>query len=440
MDTQVFDTDHLAKTYFKMALPVVLGLAITLIYNLADTFFIAQTGNTDLVAGVALCGPVFTTLMAFGNIYGQGGSSLISRLLGKQDTDGIRRVSAFCFYIAIITGAVIGALMLIFQTPLLRLIGADADTLPYARDYFTILALGAPATVLCFIHSNLIRCEGKATLSMIGSASGTVLNMILDPILISGFHMGARGAAIATVVGYLFSDIFFIIIVSKKSKILSIAPKFRISRDFLQQILGVGITAAITNLMSSLCMITLNHFLLPYGNEKIAAMGIVLKINMIASLVLTGFAFGGVPLYGFLYGANNKEKLGELIRFCLNFLGGLALTLSAVLFIAAPFLIRSFMDQGSIVADGTLMLRWQVTGTVFTAVVLLITVLFQATGKVIPALLMSVSRQGIVFMVVLFLAVTILGYNGVIMAQALADVLSAVFALVLYRKVLGSQN
>lgn len=174
MEQQVFDLDNLPRTYFKQALPVVLGMVVTLIYNLADTFFIAQTGDTALVAGVSLCGPVFTALMAFGNIYGQGGSSLISRLLGRQDADGVRRVSAFCFYVAILTGFVLAVPMLLLRGPLLTLIGADAGTLPHAAQYFSILAAGAPFIILSFIHSNLLRCEGMATESMFGTASGAV--------------------------------------------------------------------------------------------------------------------------------------------------------------------------------------------------------------------------------------------------------------------------
>ena len=164
----IFDLDHLYRTYFKMALPSVFGLMVSVVYNLADTFFIAQSNNTALIAGVSLCAPVFTALMAFGNIYGQGGSSLISRLLGQDDREGTGRVSSFCFYVALTTGVVLAVLMMLFRVPLLGILGATAETMPHAQAYYTVLAIGAPATVLNFIHSNLVRCEGMATQSMIG--------------------------------------------------------------------------------------------------------------------------------------------------------------------------------------------------------------------------------------------------------------------------------
>ena len=236
----LFDTRHLYRSYFKMALPVVLGMVVTLVYNLADTFFIAQTNDTDLIAGVSLCAPVFTALMAFGNIYGQGGSSLISRLLGKQDGEGAKRVSSFCFYIALATGIVLAVVLTAFNRPVLTLLGADADTLPHAREYYLVLVVCAPIMVLSFIHSSLVRCEGMSTESMIGTVLGAVINIILDPILISAAGMGAMGAAVATVIGYLCSVLYFLWLLRKKSRCLSVKFSLcRIGVGELRQILGV---------------------------------------------------------------------------------------------------------------------------------------------------------------------------------------------------------
>ena len=425
-----FDTKHLYRSYFKMALPVVLGLAVTLVYNLADTFFIAQTNDTNLIAGVSLCAPAFTTLMAFGNIYGQGGSSLISRMLGQNNLDGTARISAFSFYIAIATGAVLAVVMTLFRSPLLTLLGASAETLDYAQSYYTVLTLCAPIIVLSFIHSNLVRCEGLANESMIGTILGAVVNIILDPILISGLGMGALGAAVATVIGYLCSVMYFLLVLRKKSHCLSVKlSQCHVRADELRQILGVGITAALSNLMQSLTVIVINQFLLAYGNDKIAAMGIVLKVNMIAQLILTGFAFGGVPMYGYLYGAKQQDTLKKLLRFCLLFLCGLSLVLTAFLCLAATPLMQLFVQDSALVATGAEMLRWQAATAVFAGIILLLTVLFQATGKIVPAFLLSISRQGVVFIVVLVVCVRLFTYNGVIMAQAVADVLSAFLAL-----------
>lgn len=425
-----FDTKHLYRSYFKMAFPVVLGLVVSLVYNLADTFFIARTNDTNLIAGVSLCAPVFTALMAFGNIYGQGGSSLISRLLGKQDVEGVKRVSSFCFYIALATGVVLAVVMTVFHRPLLTLLGADADTMAHAFQYYIVLVICAPIIVLSFIHSNLVRCEGMSTQSMIGTVLGTVVNIILDPILISVAGMGAMGAAIATVIGYLCSVLYFLWLLHKKSRCLSVNLALcRVSGEELRQILGVGVTAALSNLMQSLCAIVVNQFLLPYGNDKIAAMGIVLKVNMIAQLVLTGFAFGGVPLFGYLYGAQLRAEMKKLVRFCLGFLSALSLVLTVVLCLFASPLMGAFVKDADMIATGAEMLRWQAVSTVFAGIVLLLTVLFQAVGKVGPSFVLSISRQGVVFVVALLVCVRLFAYNGVLMGQAAADVVSALIAL-----------
>ena len=427
------DTERIIPTYFHLALPVVVGSIITIIYNLADTYFIAQTNNAKLVAGVSVCSPLFMILMAFGNIYGQGGSSLISRLLGKQATEDVGRVSAFCFYAALATGAVIGGLMFLFRIPLLKLLGASPETLPYAREYGTVLMLCGPLIVVNFIHMNLLRCEGMSGLSMCGTAIGAVVNVILDPLMIRS--MGAAGAAAATVIGYLCSDLFLLTIVLRKSSCLSIAPSVRITSAQIRNIIAIGITAAITNLASSLCVMMINQQLLPYGDDKIASMGIVLKVAMIVNMIMVGFAFGGIPLFGFLIGSGQKEKLKQLLRFCLGFLCVLALSVSAVVILSARPLLSLITPDAGLTETAVPMLRWQTAGCVFGGIVMLLTCLFQASGKALPAMALSLSRQGIVFILVLLTAVRIAGYQGILLSQFASDVLSAALALTLYAAV-----
>ena len=439
MEKKLFDTDHLVKTYFTQAIPLVLSMMVTMIYNIADTYFIAQTENTLLVAGVSLCAPLFTLLMAFGNIYAQGGSTLIARLLGMKDTESVKRVSSFCFYLAIFTGAVIGAIMLIFRGPLLRVLGASQDTITYASEYYTVLAFGAPAIVVNFVHANSLRSEGKATQSMIGTIGGAVISIILDPIFISVLGMGAFGAALATVIGYVATVTYFLIVVIHNRGSLSVNfMNKKVSSSEFRQILAVGISAAITNIASSITIVIMNQYLLPFGAEKIAALGIVLKISTVTSLVLVGFSFGGVPLFGYLYGAKDFASFKKLLRFCTLFISGLGLVISIAFFAAATPLIRVFMDDLSIVRDGSLMLRWQVIGLTFCGIVLLYSCLFQAIGKALPALILSLSRQGVVFLAVFGILILLAGYQGFLASQAVADIISALIALALYFRVKNS--
>lgn len=435
MEKAVFNETKVSKAYLRLAVPLVFSMAVGLIYNLADTFFVAQTNDTNVVAGVSLGMPLFTALMAIGNVYAQGGSSLISRLLGKEDLQGVRHVSSFCFYGAIFTGAIIGIVLLVFRVPLLYVLGANEQTFRHASDYFLYLAIGAPVIVLTFIHSNLLRAEGMSKESMLGNVVGSLVNIVLDPIFISVLGWNAAGAALATVIGNLCTDLFFLVVVLKKSKILSVnLREVKIPLEHVGQILGIGVPAAIVNLMSSASSVLINQFLLPFGNEKIAAMGIAMKVSMIVLLLITGLAFGGQPLFGYYYGSGDRKRLSQLLSFCLKFISAVALGLSALVFIAAPLLMRSFMDNDAIVQAGTVMLRWQVSSMVFAGMVLLFTIIFQSSGKVLGSFLLSISRQGVVFLVVILIAYNLLGYYGVVMSQAIADLITAIFAATLFMK------
>ena len=404
-------------------------------YNMADTYFISAVQNTELVAGVSLCAPIFMFVMALGNIYGQGGSTLISLLLGKGDTESIRRASSFCFYAAIVTGFVIAAVMLLFRTPILYLLGSDSETIGYASEYYTIIAMFSPITLLTFIHSNLLRCEGMSLQSTIGSVSGTVLNIILDPILISGLHMGAAGAAVATIIGYTLTDLYFLYVVLRKSQYLSIDPMlWRISGSSLKLIMSVGFTAAITNITSSICQVVTNQFLLPYGNDKIAAMGIALKVTNIILLILVGLIYGSLPMLGYFYGSHQKDKLKELLRTVMLFVSAVALLLTVILMIFARPMIGLFLKDSSVITAGTAMLRWQIISMVLVGAITLVTVCFQSAGKAKEALIGSLSRQGVVFLIVILIAGNLLGYTGIILSQAIADVISFVILGILFLK------
>lgn len=435
MNENIFENPHIIRTYFKLSMPLVFSMAVGMVYNLADTYFVAATGDTNIVAGVSLCAPLFTFLMAIGNIYGQGGSSLISRLLGQNEPEDIRKVSSHCFYASLIVGAVIGVLLLLVRAPGVRLLGASSETMPHALQYYTWLAIGAPMVVASFVHTNLLRAEGLSGHSMIASVGGALVNIVLDPIFITTLGMGAAGAAIASVLGYVFTVVYGAVVVLCKSHYMSMAIReMGISSDYLRQILSIGVAAALANIMTSISTILINQQLLPYGDDKIAAMGIAVKVSMIVLLIITGLAYGGLPQVGYYYGAHDKVRLGTLLRFCVQFLSALALALSAMVFAAAPFLIRLFIDNDAIVHDGALMLRLQVVTMVCVGLILLFTLVFQASGMALISLILSISRQGVVFIVVILVASALFGYQGIIASQAVADVITMILASVLFYK------
>lgn len=432
-NNDLFEKVPISKAYFKLTLPVVLSMVISLVYNMVDTFFVAQTQNTNLVAGVSLCAPIFTLMIALGDIFGIGGSSVISRLFGqKQDEEG-KNVSGFCFYGTIVCGILVSLIMMIARKPILTILGTNQATLPYASQYYTYMALGATLIIVSLTPSNLMRTEGLATESMIGTITGSIINMILDPIFILYLNMGAGGAAIATIIGYFASDLVFIYLTLKKSKKLSISLKHtHITKNEVISIFTIGIPASITNLMSSFAMAMTNNYLVTYGNDKVAAMGIVLKINMIVLLVMIGFAFGAQPLLGYNYGAHNTKRLKKIIKFDLFVEITFAVITSIILALFTPSFIKIFMNDPSIIQAGTLMLKFLLLSSPCVGIILVFTTLFQSEGKALPALLLSIGRQGIVFAIFLLLS-NIFGYYGIISSQMIADIITAIIALILYK-------
>ena len=440
MKNELFETMPVPKAYMKLALPVMMSSVLMLVYNMVDMYFIAGTGNTDLVAGVALCAPVFTFMIAVGDIFGLGGSSVISRLFGQGRNDDGRRLSVFAFLGAAVFGLFIAAVLFLAKGPMLKMLGADSDTIAYASQYYSWIALGAPVIIFSLVPTNLLRTEGFATGAMIGSVMGSVVNMILDPIFIVTLRMGAGGAAAATVIGNVCADIFYIWFINNRSHLLSLNPKgFHISSNELKQILGIGIPSSITNIMQSVGVMLLNRFLLPYGNDKIAAMGIVSKVVMIVIMIMVAFSFGGQPLYGYLYGSRNKKRMQETIRFAYMHVVGIGFGLSVILFFAAPYAVSFFMKDAEIVANGVPMLRAILAGMPFIGYVMVTTCLFQSTGKASGALLLSAGRQGYIYVVVIFLLSAVFGYMGVICAQAVSDAMTALLAFALYNRLLKAE-
>lgn len=441
MQNELFESAPVPKAYMKLALPVVMSMMVSLVYNMVDTYFIALTGKQELVAGVSLAAPIFTLMIAFGDIFGLGGSSLISRLFGEKREEEAKRASAFCLWAAIGFGIFVTVVLLVFRTPVLKLLGTDASTFQYAGEYYTWIAVGAASIILGLVPSNILRTEGLATQAMAGSILGSIVNIILDPVFIFGLGQGAAGAAMATVIGNVIADVYYIYVMQKKAKRLSVSIKeIKIPGAMIRDILVIGIPASITNLMQSIMIMITNHYLIAYGTDKVAAMGIALKANMISAFILVGFAFGGQPLVGYNYGAKNKKRLKEILRFAYLFEAGLALVFTILISVFAPALIKIFMNQSDIITNGAMMLRFQQLGMVFMAVTLVSTCVCQSVGSAAGAFVLSISRQGVLYAVLLIVLNGIFGYTGIIATQACADVLTAVIAAGIIRKVLGGMK
>lgn len=431
---KLFEHTSIKKAYFTLALPVVLSMTVTLIYNMVDTFFVAKTQNPDLVAGVSQGAPIFTLMIALGDIFGLGGSSVISRLFGEHRDKTGRYVSGYCFYASIICGIIVTILMVAFQTPFLHLLGASPNTWKYAREYYLVMAWGAPFVIFGLTPTNILRTEGLAVQSMIASMTGTGINIILNPIFIFTCGWGAAGSALATVTSTVIGDIIMVYYTRYKSKKLTTSIKeTKISRHLQWEIYAIGIPASITNLMATFATALTNRYLITYGASSVAAMGIALKISMVTNMIVVGLAFGAQPLIGYTYGAKDRKRFNATVRFDIMVIASLAIAMTVLLIIFAPFLIRLFIKDPTIIREGTGMIRWLSSSAVLSGIILVFTTMFQSMGKAVPAFWLSFCRQGLIFALVIILMNSLFGYHGIIAAQPVADLLTFILSIILYR-------
>ena len=247
-DNSLMSSMKLSKAVAKMAIPSVISSLVTVVYNMADTFFVGQTGDPLQVAAVSLTNPIFILLMAFANMFGMGGSAVASMALGEHNEKRVKNASAFMTYASLVVGIIVMAVLLIFMKPVLTLFGADAQTYDFARGYVLHISYGAPFVIWSAAASFIVRAEGSSKEAMIGSMIGTVSNIVLDPVFISGFGMGAAGAAIATTIGNILASLYFVWYFLKKSTYFSIIPKdFKISDGVMSRICATGFPTAIAN-------------------------------------------------------------------------------------------------------------------------------------------------------------------------------------------------
>lgn len=429
---QLFESAPVAKAVTVMAVPTMISMLVVVIYNMADTFFIGQTGDPMQVAAVSLATPVFMVFMALGNLFGIGGSSAISRALGEKKAERAKNISSFCCYGSLGLGIIMALLFLVGMDGILKLIGASANTIGYARDYLTYIAFGGPFIMFGTAFGNILRGEGAAKESMIGNMIGTVTNIVLDPIMILGLNWGVVGAAVATVIGNMAASGFYLLYFLRKKSSLSIRlSDFKAGERIATGVMSIGIPASLNNILMSCANIVLNQVLISYGDTPVAAMGVAMKANMLLVLLQIGLCSGIQPLIGYNYGARNRKRLMQVFRFtgiCAVVMG----TLLTILMVAArETIIRAFIDDGQVIAYGIQMvIALQISGPVLGILFLCINTI-QGMGKAVPSLVLTICRQGVVFIPSVYILNGIFGLDGVIYAQPVADFISIVMSLVI---------
>lgn len=434
--TELFAHAPVLRAVGFLVVPTVISQLITVVYNMADTFFIGQIGDPNQVAAVSLCMPMFIFLTGLANLFGIGGSSLIARSLGAGDHERVRRAAAFSLYASLAIALLYGAALYALSPIVLPAVGADGETYAFCRSYvFWTIAVGAVPTVLSQALAHLVRAEGFARQASFGLALGGLLNIVLDPIFIFPLGMEIAGAALATMLSNLVATVYFLILILRRGKNtdISFSPRdFRLSGGIPREILLVGLPSCAMNLMSVVSNITLNKLMVSYSNEAVAGIGVAKKIDMLSFAIATGMSQGVLPLIGYTYAAGNYRRMLASIRMTFLLSLGVAVISAVLLFTCAGGIVRAFIDDATTVEYGRYFQRVIcITGPCISVTMIVITI-FQAIGKKGQPLLLSLLRKGGLDIPLMFLMNALAGLPGIVWATPIADFLAMSVALSLF--------
>ena len=412
-----------------LAVPTILSMLITSIYNLADTFFVGQI-STSASGAVGVVSSLMAVIQAVGFMLGHGAGSVISRSLGSGDAPAASRFASTSFFTALGAGAALGVFGIAGLTPLMRLLGSTETILPHARAYAFYILLAAPFMMSSLVMNNILRYEGKASFAMVGLVTGGVLNMALDPVFIFGLGMGAGGAGLATGLSQMVSFGILLSMYLRGKTVSRLALRFytRSPRD-IATILTTGLPSFGRQGLASFASMMLNVAARPYGDAAVAAMSIVSRIFQFLLSVALGVGQGFQPVASYNYGARKFHRVRQACLFTIGASFVLMTALAAVCYANGEALVRLFRDDGAVTAIALPAFRWQCAATLLQPVLVCGNMLFQSVGKAGRATFLSCCRQGIFFIPLILALPRAFGLAGVQYSQPIADVLSFVVAV-----------
>ena len=414
----------------KLAVPTIISMLVTSIYNMADTFFVSQI-STSASGAVGVMFSAMAMIQAIGFTLGMGSGNNISRALGDRNEERASLFAATAFYTAAIIGVIILVFGTIFSQPMVYFLGATPTIAPYAQDYARYILIAAPFMLTSFVMNNILRAQGNAMFAMIGITAGGVLNMILDPILIFTFDMGIAGAAIATMASQMISFGLLLYQCNSRDDCIKIQiSKFRPNLAVYGEILHAGLPSFCRQGLASVAAVVLNFAAGPYGDAAIAAMSIVTRFMMFINSSLIGFGQGFQPVCGFNFGARRYDRVLEAYWFCVKVAVIMLTVFGVAAFVISRPIITSFRREDlEVIQIGTLALRLQLLTMPLQAWIIMVTMLTQSIGYGFRASLVAMGRQGLFLIPALVILPMFFGLLGVQLAQPIADVLSFVLSV-----------
>lgn len=433
----VFEEKNSSKAILRVGLPAMLGQLTTLIYNIADTFFVSLTKEAATIAAVTLCAPILLIIMSIACVFGMGGSSVIARLLGEEKKEESGTTMNFCVYAMAGAGIITLVLGLVFLRPLAELSGADADNIAYTCDYLRWIFIGAPFIMLAngFVH--LFRSAGLIKEGTVGLILGNIINMVLDYVFIAILGWGTAGAALATSLGFVCSTAYYMVCMvleeRKGNRLVPLMPKrFSPNPAMIRNVVSIGIPGALITVLMSVSNIVLNNYISIYGSDAVASYGIAYKLDMIPILLSVGLSQGVAPLVGYCYGGNEKKRMSGIVKTAMLYgiiMGGV-FTAVFVLF-GKQFAVIFLQDEVLIEQTGYFLRILCLTAPLL-GVINMVTSYFQALGKAAKSLIITVLRNAVLFIPGVMILNYFWGLNGVIAAQPAVEAVLTVICIWMY--------
>ena len=429
----LFSDVPVRKAVLTLAVPTVISQLITVVYNMADTFCIGQLNDPLQVAATTLAMPCFMFLTAFANLFGLGGSSLISRCLGSDEREKARHTAAFCIWTGVAVAFLYGVAILLSEPVLFPVLGAKAETWDYLRQYvFWTIGVGAVPTVMNAEFAHLIRSEGYSRQAGFGVALGGVLNIALDPLFIFAFRLNIAGAAVATMLSNVIAMLYFVtfLLRIRKKSVITLAPKaYSVRCNIPLEVITIGLSGFVMTMMSTISNTALNHMVARYSNTAIAGMGIAKKIDLLAYAIAQGMTQGTLPLIGYNYG--NMKRMKDAIKAALAYSLLVASCGTVLLYFFAAPIAGSFISDAETVRYGQHFLKIICLACPTTAVNFMCITVFQAVGKKIQPLFLSLLRKGSLDIVFMLLLNRSMGVSGIAWATPFADWIAFVISMAL---------
>ena len=436
---ELFESAPIGQAAMTLILPTVISQLVMLIYNMADTWFVGQTGDPYQVAAVTVTYPIFMMMNALANLFGIGGSSLVSRMLGMRKREKPGEIASFSIWAAGSITLIYSLVCMLFGDVMLNTIGVDAGTFDYAKDYiFWTVIIGGIPTVLNLVLANLIRAQGEARIASIGMSLGGVLNLLLDPIFIFTFRMGVGGAALSTCLSNTISMIFLIchIIRHRRDSLvkISFAPKW-IESTAQREIYSIGTPAALQIILAAISNTVLLRIMSGYAVTAVAGMGVMQKVESIPFQALMGISEGILPLVAYNYASGNHKRMREAVRFALTRGFVCACIFFTMCEIFAPYIVRFFINDAASVAYGATFVRLRILALPFITVEFMLIAVFQGIGSAKQAFSLSLFRKGILDLPLMILFNYLMPMYGLMLVQPLMELCGATIAIILYRRI-----